>query len=87
MSVVWKFPLPAHAARIDLPSRARILHAGVDGDDVLCVWALCDPDALVAPRFVRCINTGDEAPLTAQEYIGTVVKASGVVWHVFAEHR
>lgn len=89
-TVIWKFPVPIGAGAIEMPQGARIISAGTD-ETSICVWAICDPHAALAPRRVAVFATG--VPLRPDDDLLTHVSSftvrtplpSVLVCHVFAE--
>jgi len=86
--VIWKFPLSANTTQgVSMPKDAEILSVQVNRG-VICLWALCDPDAEVEDRAFAVFGTGHRYSDVifdkfADRYIGTVQMGSGVlVWHV-----
>ena len=83
MKKVFKYPA---AQQIELPAGAEIIHAGMDGQLMPCVWAIVDPDIQERETVkLHCIWTGVEIPPQATRYLGTYISPGGLVWHVFAE--
>lgn len=86
MNKVWKFPLLHDTNLIGVPVPWRIVHVGVDpqGDpNMPCVWiqVAADPNARGQQINLRFYGTGhliDEGT-----HVGSVVCASGLVWHVY----
>ncbi|MCU1356415.1 MAG: hypothetical protein JWM89_1833 [Acidimicrobiales bacterium] len=95
MRAVWKFELrpPADATGlqvVDMPERAELLTAGLDGLGVPCVWALVDPDGPVSGRRLCVLMTGQAVPglqASGLTYVGSFVKPEpglpAVIGHVF----
>lgn len=84
--VVWKFELRPWTAFIDMPRGARILHVGAQrqgGQEVACVWALCDPNARKEPRYIVAVPTGQDVPGPAKDYVASFTIEGGLVFHVF----
>lgn len=80
---IWKFPLGiADYQAVMMPEGAQILTAQYQDDDVLCLWALVDPDAERVQRKIWVYDTGWELPDNPGTWIATVQRDS-FVWHVF----
>lgn len=84
--VVWKFDIRQlnDAVAMMVPKGATILTAQ-NQRGVLCVWALCDPEAPMVPHHIRIVGTGHRIdPANARKFIGTVQMLDGdLVWHLF----
>ncbi|MDZ4250363.1 MAG: hypothetical protein U0990_09770 [Candidatus Nanopelagicales bacterium] len=84
---VWKFAIdsPASAAAIVMPRGAEVLSVGVQ-HDVICLWALVDPNAPYEARSFRIAGTG-HLILDAAEtdrFLGTIQLAGGnLIFHVW----
>ncbi|KKK90993.1 hypothetical protein LCGC14_2717450 [marine sediment metagenome] len=84
---IWKVPLEiTDEQKIALPKGARILSVQAQAD-VLCLWALIDPDATPRDFTIRIFGTGHPADdAVGLEFIGTTqMLDSALVWHVFKE--
>lgn len=86
MKSIWKFPLALQDEQmISMPEGAKPLSAQVQGG-VLCLWALVDMLAPVAPRKVLVKGTGHpcDDSLDASQHVGTFQVAGGaLIFHVF----
>jgi len=71
------------AQTIPLPAGARILHVALQRDQI-CLWALVDPDAEVAPVKAWIIGTGHRVVADEWRHAGTV-QIGDFMWHVFLE--
>lgn len=80
-TTIWKFSLPQRSVQI--PRGARIIHAGLDPNEDICIWAEVDPDAELVSRAVSIVGTGGNVP-ASQEHVGSFLYAP-YVWHVYAE--
>lgn len=90
--IIYKYLLPIkdgakHA--IKMPVNARILHLGVQGDNI-CIWALVYPMTTQEERYFEIVGTGDPFDPTKMVHVGTVQHEVGnewgkqeFVWHVF----
>lgn len=83
--VVYKYPLDALGPnKVTLPMDARIVHVGIQGEDV-CLWAEhhteTDKISVTHERTFDIYGTGWGIPETA-EHIGTVMRGP-YVWHVY----
>lgn len=85
---IWKFALRGWLWKIEMPKGARVISAGVQGDEIV-VWAECLPGAEREERVFAAVNTGDPLPLEAgsRAFIGTVQVAPrqgpAIVWHIY----
>ena len=72
-----------------MPKGAEILSVQVQAD-VLCLWALVDPDAKLQKRVIEILGTGNpiDVPGVTHKFIGTVqMRGGSLVWHVFEQER
>jgi hypothetical protein len=96
MFTVWKYPLEVDDLQdVMMPASAQVLHVGEQllvgprhRATSLALWALVDTNAPVVPFRIRIAGTGHALPPTfpkpiGDNYIGTVVTSSGLVWHAF----
>lgn len=91
-SVIFKYKLKFGKTTIDLPEPHKVLHTGVQDDEVY-VWILHglydESVGTVRPRDFIVIGTG--YPISAEDlsnwtFIGTALQP-GDVWHIFANWR
>lgn len=82
---VYKYELERGEGSITLPFGAKVLHFGEDGNQYVCVWALVDPESELTEDFhYEIYGTGHPVPDNEDlKHKGTVVTASGLVWHLF----
>ena len=86
MTIIYKYQID-RTDRTEVPIRegARIIHAGLDPQERLCVWAEVDPYMSISPRFIHVIGTRNPMPSdVALGYIMSVLD-SPFVWHVYEE--
>jgi hypothetical protein len=80
---VWKFTAPVtDKFAISMPSGAKLLSAGVQGNN-LCIWALVDPEGGLETRNFRLAGTGH--PITEHvHFLETIQMHDGaLVFHLF----
>lgn len=87
MKRIFKYPLAiTDSQSLLLPIGAKFLSVQFQGE-LLCLWALVDPEERNYQQTIRIIGTGH--PITDSEYlqfIGTVQQFDGqLVWHIFSE--
>ena len=84
MKVVYKYQLKiADQQNVLMPRGPKILSAGLDGMDRVCVWALVDTDKPTHVRSIRVAGTGYELEDAEMwTFVGSVMQ-SRFVWHVF----
>ncbi len=89
MITVLKYPFEVETPiTLELPTGAKVLHVGQQGDDerTLFLWALVDPDRPPATRHFFLLATGQRFDANILgPHIGTVQTKAGLVWHVFEE--
>lgn len=61
---------------------AKILSADIDPQEVLCIWALVDPESPTVEVDIETVYTGEE-PQVCSKFLGTVV--ANLVYHVFTK--
>ena len=86
MREIWKYILDrTDRAPVSMPKGAQVLSAGVQGDcDLVCIWALVDPEAERVGRRISVYGTGWPIADDPGVFVGTVSTADGaLVWHVF----
>lgn len=86
MTVVYKYPVPPGVSFVSMPRGSRVLSAGLDPADRLCVWAeVPDPDRELAGVEVCVVGTGwlFDGPGPHMAFVGTA-RVGSLVWHVYA---
>ena len=85
MRSIWKFKLNPAEQFVHMPRGARVLSAGVQGNDI-CVWAVVDPEAEKCLRAIKVYPTGSFMPpadnIDSAVFVGTVF-LGWLVFHVF----
>lgn len=81
---VFKYPLEmADSQTISVPRGAQLLTVQIQ-HNLATLWALCDPDAPLAPLEIDMVGTGYTAPEN-MSYLATVQWSGGsFVTHYFA---
>ncbi len=86
MKAIWKFPLEItdeHTVR--MPKGFEILCVQ-EQFNLLCLWALVDPDAGSLPVTILVRGTGHLIDGDLGRYVGTAQTSKGyLVWHVFVK--
>ena len=85
MKKIFKYEIPVEGVELNMPIGSRILSCQ-NQHDVVCLWALVDPDVLKEKRRFTIAGTGHplEDSIVIDKYLGTVVVMGGqFVWHVF----
>ena len=68
-----------------MPTSARVV-AVQDQYNVVCFWALCNPEEKLTERNFHIFGTGHHIPNAGLKYLGTVQQMEGrLVWHVFED--
>lgn len=82
MKSIWKFPIENVGSNaISMPRHSSIIHAGLDAEDRMSIWAAVDPSDPVMEVEILVVGTGIDLPHVG-DFIGTVIDAP-FVWHVF----
>lgn len=86
--VIWKwFIALTEQQTLGIPGGAKFLDVQMQAG-VCCIWALCDPTALPAPRRIAMYGTGKPVPDNHGAYIATFqTLGGGLVFHVFESPR
>lgn len=81
--VIWKYELEPGQNQIEISKDFKILHIGIDGNKVPCVWVQVDPEKEREPWPYNTIPTGEkfDAGIWSKHY-GTFVMVGGLVFHV-----
>lgn len=81
--VIYKYSIKPLASLVDvqMPFGAHILTAQMQGD-VLCLWAMVNPEAVTVSRHIEIIGTGNPFTESHRRHIATVQDGPWV-WHVF----
>ena len=98
MKTIWKFPLELIDEQdVMMPKGAKILSVHVqvsidvsEAHEIVCLWALVDPDAKLQKRVIEIFGTGNpiDVPGVTHKFIGTVqMRGGSLVWHVFEQER
>lgn len=84
MRQVWKYPIETGESCIEMPEGAQLLFVDTQSD-LICLWALVDPDATKEKRHFMLVGTGHDVPdQTKLDYIGSGMLFGGqLVFHVF----
>lgn len=81
---IWKYQLEVvDQQQVLMPKNAKIISAGIDNENRICIWAIVNPSAPKHVRAIRIVGTGN--PLEEADmwtFIGTV-PAYPFIWHVF----
>lgn len=82
--IVYKYPVSFDGRPVEMPKGSRILHVGWS-NDILCFWALVDPEAEIESRAIYTVGTGwEQVPVAETDiHLGTSISRIGLVWHVF----
>ena len=85
MKKIYKYSLPEPLSGpqpMFLPKGARILHAGLDPQGILCIWAMVDPANESENKVILVEGTGRELPDKTLLFISSV-RTGPFVWHIF----
>ena len=77
--VIWKHPLTR--VSLALPEGAQVIHVGLDGDGMACLWERHPVDAPDGPpRRFTAVFTGEH--FSGGAHLGTWL-VGGLVYHLF----
>lgn len=80
---IWKQFLQRQRVQdIAIPSGAEIISVGYK-DEGATIWFKCDPEAAPEMRRIEICYTGADDVPEDGKFIGTVIKPTGIVLHVF----
>lgn len=83
MKKIWKFALEiTDLQELKMPHAAVLLDVQVQ-HGVVCLWALCEINALPTTRAFRIFGTGHAVPSEIGAYVGTFQWEDALVFHVF----
>ena len=87
MSEIWKFRLDPNNSPVDVPEGAKVLSAGVQGDDDIFIWAEVETTKPTEVRHFEVYGTGHtiaDPVNTTRTFIDTVQMYGGsLIFHVF----
>lgn len=90
MKQIWKYPLQKETVQeVRMPVGAKILYCAMQ-NDVICLWALVNPENDKQLRTVAIFGTGHDIPhnITERDYYGTVLlNQDTLVLHIFVGAR
>ncbi len=78
---IWKFEV-GHVGTVTMPRGASLMQVGLQLGGAV-VWAAVDVEAPRVLRRIWIAETGDDWPLEARAYLGTLQHLNGRVEHVF----
>jgi hypothetical protein len=84
---IWKWDLRVTDWQtLMLPAGAKLLDVQVQGEGMVCLWALCEHTAPKEPRHIAIYGTGEPMPDDPGEYVATFQLDGGLcVFHVFED--
>ncbi len=83
MTTIYKYPFQITGTQeLSLPKGAIILHAGLDGGNQPCIWAVVEPSNPSQPQLVYLTGTGGPMPPEPYLHLSTFTQ-DPFVWHVF----
>lgn len=81
---VWRYKLAVTTSqRIEMPSRAQLIHVAEHPLGDISIWAIVDPTAPRVTREFAVAGTGWKIVADEPTYIGSVAMRAGWVFHVF----
>lgn len=92
-TLIYKYKLEVCPKQtIKMPAEAKLLTVQTQ-NDILCIWAIVDPEKPLEDYTFHVIGTGHVSQENLDDtgnfaYISTAQMASGaLVWHIFLERR
>lgn len=84
MKTIYKYPLEITGEQIlYIPFLSQILHAGLDADKKLCLWAMVDTSNETRPIIIKIYGTGNPVgDMAFTKHLGTCTQDE-FVWHIF----
>ena len=80
---VWKFEFYVEdEASIKMPLGAEVVAVGRQNEGAICLWAICDVNAITVNRRFSVRGTGHPTDNVSGPYLGTAFDGP-FVWHVF----
>jgi hypothetical protein len=89
MMIIYKYPLRhVNYQVLELPYHIKALSVGVQkagihiDKEVICLWGLVDPEAILQEVPIVIVATGVEVDVDGYNFVGTVNTGPNW-WHVF----
>lgn len=80
---IWKYEIEiTDSQTISLPSQHKIIHFGLDPNQVPCIWAEVNPTNSVVNVEIRLVGTGHPIDFNHFSYLGSF-NQSVFVWHIY----
>ena len=85
MKTIYKYPIDVIGWQsLNMPAEAMIIHAGLDPQGALCLWAEVDTEAIMQSVGIVIVGTGHPFNGAMAQHLGTVLQ-NEFVWHIFCE--
>lgn len=83
MKTVYKYEIKvADEQEIEMPSGAKVIHAGLDPRNILCLWAVVDTENPSEMQTILIVGTGHPMPPDPIIHAGSFL-IWNFMWHVF----
>lgn len=88
MKIIYKFKPKAGDNNLDISRKAEFLSFGLDPNNNLSVWYLCDKETNISQHItLTIVGTGwelEDNEFYSSNFLGTV-NQSGYTWHLFRD--
>lgn len=83
MATIYKYPIPLATEPVEMKINGfcEVVHAGIDGNGVPCLWALVVPGKQEEAWTFLVVATGQEFDLHKWSHVTTFMQG-GLVWHL-----
>lgn len=83
MASIYKYPIPEAGEPFELRIKGfcEVVHAGVDGNGVPCIWALVMPEKQEEAWTFLLVATGQEFDIKKWCHLATFMRGP-FVWHL-----
>ena len=83
MKRIFKYPIQIISEQeIEMPQGAEVIHAGLDPQGLMCIWAIVDPRNEAEPVSILVYGTGESMPFDPAKHISSFQDGQ-FMWHVF----
>ena len=87
MKIIYKYPIKNYPGTntININKEHQILKLGYDPNNILCIWAIVDPDSEMTSIQISMIGTGwlEQDNFFIENFYIDTVNDGPYVWHAF----